>query len=172
MRISAALALALLPLLAQAGPPYQLRVTPREMGFTLLGANGKPQTLPRLQLDTGGETEQQVDYSSPAIAPDGRTVGWLAYYPNSCTSYPIPRELVVYRNGTVIRRFGSDGTPVWKWRFVNRSAAVEFHQDTVHGNFGPRYERRAIASGRLLAEYEGNASANAPAWVRAVDALP
>jgi len=172
MRALAALGLALLPLLVHAGPPYVLRVVPQQMGFTLHGAGGLPETLPQLQLDAGGEIEDQVDFGSPAITADGRTVAWLAYYPNCCTSYPIPRELVVFRDGAVLQRFGSDGAPVWKWRFVKRGAAVELYQNTVHGDFAPRYERRAIANGRLLAAYEGAANAKAPAWVRALDALP
>ncbi len=171
MRIWAALPLALLPLLAQSGPPYQLRQTPKEPGFILLGANGQPETLPRLSVDDAGSPLEQVSYASPAIAADGRTIGWLAYYPNCCTSYSIPRELVIFRDGAVVQRFGSDGTPVWKWRFTDAGTAVEFHQNTVHGDFAPRYERRAIANGQLLAEYEGLANAQAPAWVSALDAL-
>lgn len=162
----------MLPSLAGAGPPYQLKVTPHELGFTLLAASGQPEILPRLRLETGGDIEHQVDYGSPAIAPDGRTVGWLAYYPNSATSYPIPRELVVFRDGAVLRRFGSEGTPVWKWRFIHQGAVVELYQNTVHGDFSPRYERRAIASGRLLAAYEGPSDAKAPSWVRALAAVP
>src|SRR5262249_166278 len=37
----------------------------------------------------------QVGFDKVAISPDGRVVGWLALYPNCCTSYPIPLALVL-----------------------------------------------------------------------------
>ena len=41
----------------------------------------------------------QVAFEKPAISPDGRAVGWLALYPNCCTSYPIPLKLMIYAGG-------------------------------------------------------------------------
>lgn len=38
---------------------------------------------------------EQVGFDRIAISQDGRSVGWLAMYPNCCTSYPIPLKLVV-----------------------------------------------------------------------------
>ncbi len=41
---------------------------------------------------------EQVGFSKPQISEDGRVVGWLAEFPNCCTSYPIPLKLVIYSN--------------------------------------------------------------------------
>jgi len=41
----------------------------------------------------------QVGFDKAAISEDGRSVGWVALYPNCCTSYPIPLKLMVYSNG-------------------------------------------------------------------------
>src|SRR3989442_9800504 len=56
-----------------------------------------------LRIITGGgraivlpREPEQVDFAQVAISPDGRSVGWLARYPNDSTSYPIPLKLVVY----------------------------------------------------------------------------
>jgi len=38
----------------------------------------------------------QVGFAMAVIAPDRRTVRWLALYSNCCTSYPIPLQLVLY----------------------------------------------------------------------------
>ena len=95
----------------------------------------------------------QVEFDRIAISSDGRSVGWLALYPNCCTSYPIPLKLVVYSRGRS-RRFDGAGLPVWRWRFTAGGRQVAFKQETVHGGIGVHYELRDIATGRLIAQYE------------------
>jgi hypothetical protein len=58
----------------------------------------------------GGQFEapalpDQVGFDSPEISPDGRYVGWLALFPNCCTSYPIPGKLVVLGKDRKLRTF-------------------------------------------------------------------
>ena len=74
---------------------------------------------------------EQVAFDMVAISQDGMTVGWLALYPNCCTSYPIPLKLVMYTNGK-IRTFTGSGLPVWRWRFEAGGKQVAFEQETVH----------------------------------------
>src|SRR5262245_58428176 len=74
----------------------------------------------------------QVGFDKVAISPDGRVVGWLALYPNCCTSYPIPLALVLYSNGRT-RTFKGNELPVWRWRFEAEGRQVAFEQETVHG---------------------------------------
>src|SRR5579862_5617931 len=50
----------------------------------------------------------QVGSDHVAIASDGSAVGWVALYPNCCTSYPIPLKLFVYVNGKT-RTFTGSG---------------------------------------------------------------
>lgn len=109
----------------------------------------------------------QVGFERPAISDDRTTVGWLALYPNCCTSYPIPLALVLYRNGAVLRTFGG-GLPIWKWRFEADGAQVAFAQETVHGHLGVHFELREIESGGLIAEHDGDPEPNAPKWIRDV----
>jgi hypothetical protein len=111
---------------------------------------------------------EQVGFDAPAISADGGTVGWLALFPNCCTSYPIPLALVIYRDGKVARRFKGNGMPVWTWRFEADGRQVAFEQETVHGHLGVHYELHAVDSGKLLATYDGDPAADAPKWVRDV----
>ena len=96
---------------------------------------------------------EQVSVDKIAISPDGRSVGWVALFPNCCTSYPIPLKLVVYSAGKA-RTFTGAGLPVWQWRFTAGGSQVIFEQETVHGGLGRHYEVRDIASGRRIAQWE------------------
>ena len=114
------------------------------------------------------KARDQVRFDAATISDDGTTVGWLALYPNCCTSYPIPLALVIYRNGKIIRRFDGNGMAIWVWQFEAGGRQVAFEQETVHGHAGVHYELRDIDSGSLLAEYDGDPAEDAPDWVRDV----
>ncbi|MGH7731458.1 MAG: hypothetical protein ACRENJ_09440 [Candidatus Eiseniibacteriota bacterium] len=122
----------------------------------------------------------QVGSDRIAISEDGRSVGWLALYPNCCTSYPIPLRLRIHTRGRT-REFTGVGLPIWRWRFVAGGRQVAFQQETVHGGLGVPYELRDVASGRLVAAYHPPVTGDnrtlppgedAPAWVRALEAKP
>src|SRR5262249_28866542 len=94
----------------------------------------------------------QVEFDQVAISRDGRAVGWLALYPNCCTSYPIPLKLFV-RTGDTVHAFSGTGVPIWRWHFTAGDAHIAFAQETVHGGLGVHYELRDVATGRLIAEF-------------------
>src|SRR5262245_51767811 len=121
---------------------------------------------------------EQVAFDKVAVSGDGRSVGWLALYPNCCTSYPIPLKLVIYSQGRR-RTFVGSGLPIWRWRFTADGRQVSFEQETVHGGIGVHYELREVASGRLIEAYDPPGPdapdslpppGNAPAWVAELDA--
>jgi hypothetical protein len=116
---------------------------------------------------------EQVGFEKPAISQDGGAVGWLALYPNCCTSYPIPLKLMVLSNGRV-RSFTGDGLPVWQWSFQSSGKRVAFRQETVHGGLGTHYELRDVATGRLITKYSPDnqplAIQNVPTWVEELNA--
>jgi len=115
--------------------------------------------------------KDQVGFDKAAISVDRRAVGWLALYPNCCTSYPIPLKLVIYVNGRQ-RMFTGVGLPVWRWAFSEDGKRVAFEQETVHGGLGVHYELRDISTGRLVSEHDRDPEkpGEPPAWVRALDA--
>lgn len=112
----------------------------------------------------------QVGFDSPSISADHRSVGWLALYPNCCTTYAIPLKLVV-RTGTNDRVFEGSGLPIWRWAFVDNSKAVAFRQAPIHGDVPAHYELRDLATGKLVASFEKavDSSRSAPRWVQIVD---
>lgn len=170
--VCAALMLAASPLRAQ--PTYRtaevdsagrLRVT------TSAGAT----VAPRMDSD-------QVGVADPAVSPDGRRVGWLALYPNCCTSYPIPLALVV-RSAGHERRFSGVNLPIARWAFLDRGRRVALSQAPLHGLVTTHYALYDASSGRLLSEYDQAPDTTArsdtlgtdphvPAWVRQAFAPP
>jgi hypothetical protein len=118
----------------------------------------------------------QVAFSDPQIAEGSRVVGWLAEFPNCCTSYPVPLAVVTYSNRTT-RTYTGVGLAVARWSFEAGGTRVAFRQETVHGGMGVHYELREVATGRLIAQYSpGVGSDNqtlpmlhAPMWVRQLD---
>jgi hypothetical protein len=120
----------------------------------------------------------QVGVADPAVSPDGRSVGWLALYPNCCTTYPIPLTLIVRSNGRE-RRFAGIGLPISQWAFLAGGRRVALSQAPLHGLVSTHYALYDIASGRLVGTYDqapdtgsastpldGSAGADVPAWVR------
>jgi hypothetical protein len=122
---------------------------------------------------------EQIDFDQIVVSPDSLSVGWLALYPNCCTSYPIPLKLVVYSAGK-LRKYSGSELPVWRWRFLARGKQVAFEQETVHGGLGAHYELRDVRTGRLIGEYTPATGAdslpgpnsNTPEWVAELDAKP
>jgi len=119
---------------------------------------------------------EQVDCDQIAISSDGRSVGWLARYPNGSTSYPIPLKLVVYSRGK-LRTYSGSELPVWQWHFTAGGKQIAFEQETVHGGRGVHYELRDVTSGRLISEYspmvgldnQPQPNEKPPAWVLELD---
>jgi len=152
-----------------AADTYVAAAADSAVGLRIQRANGRAVVIP---LDSA-----QVEYDRIAISKDGRSVGWLALYPNCCTSYPIPLKLVVYSRGRA-RTFDGTGLPVWRWHFAAAGRQVAFKQETVHGGFGVHYELRDIATGRLIAQYDPPAAEGhgppsnqgVPRWVAELDA--
>jgi len=108
--------------------------------------------------------KEQVSTGSSSIADDKSAAGWLVFYENCCTSYPIPLGLLVYRPGRPLRRFG-DGMFIVDWSFLPGGKQVAFYTNTVHGDFAPHYELHDIETGRLIGKWEGHPNGKSPAWV-------
>jgi hypothetical protein len=108
----------------------------------------------------------QVAVEQLALSPDHRTVGWLVLFPNCCTTYPIPLELVLLRASggrTVI----GNASPIWQWAFAADGRSVVIRQAPVHGPAPMYFERRDIRTGRVMATALVDSSTRSvPAWTR------
>ncbi len=120
---------------------------------------------------------EQVGFQQPRLSANGKYVGWLALYPNCCTSYPIPLRLVVLDASHRLHTFEGIELAIFKWGFLPRSTSVAYMQTVVHGSNFEHFEARSIRGGGLLAEYEypdeepQNTAARerAPGWVWCVE---
>src|SRR5262249_21205463 len=96
------------------------------------------------------KTGEQTSFSDPVVSADRTAVGAHANFPNCCTSYDIPLQLVVHAAGRIHRLTGS-GLPIFEWHFVDGGRRVAFGQETVHFSCSTHYELREVVSQRLVA---------------------
>jgi len=117
----------------------------------------------------------QVQVEGTGVSDDGKRVGWLVDMPNCCTSYEVPKLLVIFRNGKVERIF-DEGQCIFDWAFVRKGAAVAYYTSVLHGSDFKSFFLRDIPSGVLLATYDypdsGGAQDEDPTRKAAIDAAP
>ena len=94
------------------------------------------------------ETDQS-SFSEPIVSSARTAVGAQAEFPNCCTSYDIPLQLVIYANGKV-HRFTGIGLPIFHWHFADGGTRVAFGQEPVHFGCSIHYGLRDIQSERLI----------------------
>jgi hypothetical protein len=109
----------------------------------------------------------QVGIRDPQTALDHRTVGWLVEYsiPHLESPYSLYAEtLVVWRDGVVRRRFGTEDG-FYSWAFYSGGKQVVFHTGPMHFEQQSHCELHDIKSGRRLAEWDGDLeSSDKPDW--------
>jgi hypothetical protein len=108
---------------------------------------------------------EQIGCSSPKIAADKRTAGWLVDSDFCCTSYPLQFMVVVYRPGKPLRRFTGDGRAIFGWTFVGGGREVAFYQSYPHGDPVAHAELRDVNSERLVGKWDGD-TPKAPSWAQ------
>ena len=91
----------------------------------------------------------QSSFRNPTVSPDRTAVGAQADFPDCCTSYDIPLQLVVYARGRV-HRFKGIGLPIFQWHFADGGTRVAYGQEPVHFGCETHYELRDIQSERLI----------------------
>jgi len=94
----------------------------------------------------------QVGFADARVSEDRRAVGWLAEFPNCCTSYPIALALIIRSNGRTRTYTGID-LAIGSWAFVEGGRRFVFRQETVHGGLGIHYELHDVETGRLVDQY-------------------
>jgi hypothetical protein len=78
-------------------------------------------------------------FESIEIAPDGKTVGWLAVQMltplegSTNYSYPVALELDIWRDGRVIQKFSASALVIQDWIFLKGGSEVAFHAAPPHG---------------------------------------
>jgi hypothetical protein len=77
--------------------------------------------------------EGQSRFSDVKISSNGRYVGWLAQYPNGCTSYSLPQSLVVHNGLQIVRTISANGPSIFEWKFGESSKTIAYKQEFPHG---------------------------------------
>lgn len=108
----------------------------------------------------------QVGISEARIASDG-TVGWLADFRVESVSYPISEALIIWRAGRIMRRFQS-AQVFYSWAFYAQGKQVAFHVGPLHGERSAHCELHDVASGRMIAAWDGDLRSihDRPAWAK------
>jgi hypothetical protein len=112
---------------------------------------------------------EHVQFGDIAISPDGLAVGWLAYFGNCCTSYPIPLRVEAFTNGQ--RKTFAAAIAAWDWCFVDGSAKIAALSSTVHGPQNQVLELWDVASLKKIDEFrwmQDEDHPRAPEWVLAL----
>ena len=158
---------------ANAGPRYAASLLSPDGTELTFSLPGKPAFDAPLDLGHSDPHDDQVGFSQPLVSADQRTVGWLSLYAiDCCTLDPLPRELVVYRDGRVIARIRGNGLPIFKWRFDSTGTRVGYCQRPLHFADGASLGLAEIASGKVIATLEhedGDTSSPLPAWAEGLD---
>ena len=158
--------LAVLALRVEAQTTYRRAAIDTTGQLRLITSGGKSIAPPK---DSG-----QVGFESALVSDDRRSVGWLALYPNCCTTYPIPLKLVVRTPGRV-RVFDGSGFPIWRWAFIDDAKLIAYRQAPVHGDAPAHYELRDLETGKLIDQFDllardpSATPSTLPLWVRIVD---
>ena len=98
---------------------------------------------------TVAKAGEQRSFATPVLSASRTAVGAQAMFPNCCTSYDVPLQLIVYAAGGV-HRFTGTGLPIFQWAFVDGGARVAYGQEPVHFGCQTHYELRDVESERLL----------------------
>ena len=137
-------------------------------------------TTSDFRLITVPREGKQSSFRAPIVSRDRTSVGALAEYPNCCTSYDIPLQLVVYSKGGV-HRFKGVELAMLEWHFADDGSRVAYGQESVHFSCETHYELRDIQSERLIdsakvsvpcGQRPAPPPATNPPWVKALKAAP
>jgi general stress protein 26 len=123
--------------------------------------------VPRTRGANNDETQEE--FGDIAVSADGSAVGWLAYYPNCCTSYPIPLLVEIYTGGE--RKSFSPAIAAWDWCFVDGADKLAAMSMTVHGPQHQILELWDVRSGaklEALTWMQDQTLPDAPAWAVAL----
>jgi hypothetical protein len=105
-------------------------------------ANGTQSAAPKL--------EGQSEFGEPAVASNGRYVGWLALFSDKGASYSQPLYVVVLDTSNRLQRFRSDFGMVFSWCFSPKGTEVVFKSMFPHGPTPVEFKMYRLSDGKQL----------------------
>jgi hypothetical protein len=128
-------------------------------------SDGTVVTIPaeRGQFSDGNAVVPQTVFEQIALAPDRRTIGWLADYMMCAQSYPCPLELVIFHAGARTRKMAPKFGTIWGWMFIDGGAEVVVHSGFPHGDMTGEFTLYDVKTGTMMGSYAK--TRDAPSWV-------
>ena len=171
MRLLAAACLFVCSSFAHAANPGEIAkaVVDGQGRLHIVASSGQEFVVKPQEWQAGGGFEGVV------IAPDHRTVGWLATQMLSPLeggtnySYAVALEVEVWRDGRIVRKFSAPAFSIQDWTFIDGSGKVAFHVAPPHGeDFNDCY-LFDVSTGKRIAHWSRDQKASSmPGWARAV----
>ena len=127
--------------IAQTPEMYQSAALDTNGNLSIVATNGGTVTVRK--------EGEQTTFAAPVISSSKAAVGAQAMFPNCCTSYDIPLQVMVYAAGKV-HRFTGINLPIFEWAFTADGKRVAYGQEPVHFGCATHYELRDIESERLV----------------------
>lgn len=118
------------------------------------------------EIDPTASPNKPVTTEEPRLAADGKTLAWIVKYDNCCTSYPIARMLVIYREGHITKKFFSTAM-IWDWNFIQGGRRVALCVGATHGN-PYSYQLFEVESGLKLAMVDYPFPPKVPVWAESL----
>jgi len=115
--------------------------------LTILTSEGKSFMAPKT-------APQQVAFGDVKVSPNGQYVGWTLAFSNCCTSYPLPRSLVIHDEIRVVRIVEPEDFSIFKWRFSQDGRSFVYMRELPHGNSPYLYRWIRIQDGKVLGKFD------------------
>jgi hypothetical protein len=128
------------------------------------------------QPDLKDDFDRITGFSNLGLSTDRKSFGFTELHGNCCTSYDIPLQFLVYRDGKIVLS-SDEGPMVWDWMFLKAGSQVAIMWGPTHGSESG-YELYALPSGKRLAkispDYDSDnhyigLKADAPAWAKTLN---
>lgn len=92
----------------------------------------------------------QTSFDLPVISSDSFVVGVQKRFPNCCTSYDVPKQLLIYRNRKA--HIFKSNMCIFRWSFIDNGSRVVFEENPTHGDVCCQpYTLANTKTGRILA---------------------
>jgi hypothetical protein len=136
-----------------------------DTGGVHITAHGKHYEVPKEQGQTG--------VAQLRISQDSRIAGWLVQYQSPANKRELGKIaglLILWRNGKVACRIGTQQAVLENWNFAEGSEAVVTLAGPMHGA-GRHFELHRTSDCRLVAEFDElyEDVSKEPSWVRSLE---
>jgi hypothetical protein len=97
---------------------------------------------------------EQVAFGNVKVSPKGQYIGWTVAFSNCCTSYPLPRSLVIHDGTRVVRIIEPEDFSIFTWSFSRDGRSFVYKRELPHGSSPRFYHWIRIQDGKTLGEFE------------------